>query len=130
MTCISITVLHKSSLCDQQVELMPCKVWQGCPLRQKKRAEKEACKFAFSSRADGASAIHMHEAYGCQPITLTPCYGIVTLRLNGREWDQSELRWQGFIPWVGKVTLVFQAGPEPMKECLSSPQHLPWCMQC
>lgn len=50
---------------------MPCKVWQGRPLRQKKRAEKEACAFAFCSGTDGAYVIHMHEAGGCQPITLT-----------------------------------------------------------
>ena len=76
MTCISIMVLHKSSLCDQQVELMPCKVWQGRPLRQKKRGEKEACGFAFCSGTDGASVIHMHEAGGCQPITLTLAMGL------------------------------------------------------
>lgn len=71
MTCIYIIVLHKSSFCNQQVELMPCKVWQGRPLRQKKRVEKGASIFAFCRGTDGASVIHMHEAGGCQPITLT-----------------------------------------------------------
>ena len=38
--------------------------------------EKEACAFAFSSPADGASVIHMNEGDGCQPITLTPAMGL------------------------------------------------------
>ncbi len=46
--------------------------WSHCFDReQKKRAEKEACAFAFCCGTDGASVIHMHEAGGCQPITLT-----------------------------------------------------------
>lgn len=100
MTCISIIVLHKSSLCDQQVELMPCKVWQGRPFSQKKRAEKEACVFAFCSRTDGASVIHMHEAGGCQPITLT-------LAMQLWPWTQ----WKRMGPvWAVVLRLYPEAG--------------------
>lgn len=133
MTCISIMVLRKSSLCNQQVELMTCKVWQGCPLKQKKRAKKEACAFAFCSGADGASVIHMHEAGGCQPITLTLAMGLWPwdwMEENGTSLSCGVKAWSyGWEKGLSFVTPVFQAVIESVEECRFAFQHLPGHMQ-
>ena len=44
ISCLSIMVLHKSALCDQQVELILCEVWKPWPLRLRKEKKNERKK--------------------------------------------------------------------------------------
>lgn len=100
---------------------------------KKREQRKRACVFAFCSGTDGASVIHMHEAGGCQPITLTPCYGTVTL--GSMEEKGTSLSCavkalsRGWEKWPSLVTPVFGAVIETVEECRSALQHLPGHMQ-
>lgn len=104
---ISIMALHKSTLWGQQAKLMPCKVWHGCPSRQKKRAEERGLRICILQQ-NRWSARHPYAWGGLSPWPLIWCRD---LGLNGREQDPSEPWCQGFTLGLGKVG-------EPRDSCL------------
>lgn len=111
--------------------------WNWCHVRsgrvalwgRKREPEKEACVFAFCSGADGASVIHMHEAGGCQPITLTLVIGLwpwASIEKNGTSQSCGvKALAHGWEKWLSLVTPVLQS----VEECRSALKHLPGHMQ-